>query len=134
MTVCASRATGVEPIAYTTLVCACCSTSSLPFSLPSPPHTNASKLPSTEELDALYSGRKLNTICFFLDETFEELAFDVTTSVLEAVDQLAGIIKLQARAGHWSRLPDALEVHARVWMTAGWASFNGRLSQPVTQS
>mmetsp|Transcript_37392 Transcript_37392/g.110381 ORF Transcript_37392/g.110381 Transcript_37392/m.110381 type:complete len:1168 (-) Transcript_37392:781-4284(-) len=52
-------------------------------------------LPSTEELDALYSGRKLNTICFFLDETFEELAYDVTTSVLEAVEQIAGIIKLQ---------------------------------------
>ena len=39
--------------------------------------------------------RKLNTIVFFLDETFEELAFDVTTTVLEAVEQLAAIIKLQ---------------------------------------
>lgn len=39
--------------------------------------------------------RKLNTIVFFLDETFEELAYDVTTTVLEAVEQLAGIIKLQ---------------------------------------
>lgn len=32
---------------------------------------------------------------FFLDECFEELAFDVSTTVLEAVEQLAGIIKLQ---------------------------------------
>lgn len=54
-----------------------------------------SQLPSTEELDAVFADRKLNTIVFFLDETFEELAFDVTTTVLEAVEQLAGIIKLQ---------------------------------------
>lgn len=52
-------------------------------------------LPSMEEIDALLSGRRLNTIVFFLDETFEELAYDVTTTVLEAVEQLAGIIKLQ---------------------------------------
>ena len=32
---------------------------------------------------------------FFLDETFEELEYDITTSVLEAVEQLAGLIKLQ---------------------------------------
>ena len=53
------------------------------------------QLPSTEELEALFADRKLNTIVFFLDETFEELAFDVTTTVLEAVEALAGIIKLQ---------------------------------------
>lgn len=53
------------------------------------------QLPSTEELDALFSDRRLNTIAFFLDETFEELAYDVTMTVLEAVEQLAGIIKLQ---------------------------------------
>lgn len=52
-------------------------------------------LPSMEEIDALLSGRRLNTIVFFLDETFEELSYDVTTTVLEAVEQLAGIIKLQ---------------------------------------
>lgn len=32
---------------------------------------------------------------FFLDETFEELAYDITSTVLEAVEQLAGIIKLE---------------------------------------
>ncbi len=53
------------------------------------------QLPSTDEIDALFVDRKLNTIVFFLDETFEELAFDVTTTVLEAVEQLAAIIKLQ---------------------------------------
>lgn len=53
------------------------------------------QLPSTDEIEALFMARKLNTIVFFLDETFEELAFDVTTTVLEAVEQLAAIIKLQ---------------------------------------
>ncbi|MEW5314403.1 MAG: hypothetical protein WDW38_005908 [Sanguina aurantia] len=52
-------------------------------------------LPSTDEIEALLLDRKLNTIVFFLDECFEELAFDVSTTVLEAVEQLAGIIKLQ---------------------------------------
>ncbi|KAG1674602.1 hypothetical protein FOA52_001851 [Chlamydomonas sp. UWO 241] len=52
-------------------------------------------LPSTEELDAMFTGRKLATSVFFLDDTFEELRYDVTTSVLEAVEQVAGIIGLQ---------------------------------------
>ena len=39
--------------------------------------------------------RQLTSIVFFLDGTFEELTYDVTTTVLEAVEQLAGIIKLQ---------------------------------------
>jgi hypothetical protein len=32
---------------------------------------------------------------FFLDETFEEISYDITTSVSEAVEQVAGIIGLQ---------------------------------------
>lgn len=52
------------------------------------------QLPTPEEIEALLSGRRLTTIVFFLDETFEELQYDVTT-VLEAVEQLAGIIKLK---------------------------------------
>mmetsp|Transcript_42095 Transcript_42095/g.51065 ORF Transcript_42095/g.51065 Transcript_42095/m.51065 type:complete len:1267 (-) Transcript_42095:505-4305(-) len=52
-------------------------------------------LPVPEEIDALRLGRKLTTIVFFLDGTFEELVYDITTSVLEAVETLAGIIKLQ---------------------------------------
>ena len=35
------------------------------------------------------------TIAFFLDETFEELQYDITTTVAEAVEQLAGCIKLE---------------------------------------
>lgn len=53
------------------------------------------QLPQLEEIEALLSGRMLNTIAFFLDETFEELAYDVTSTVLEAVEQLAALIKLQ---------------------------------------
>jgi len=52
-------------------------------------------MPSTEEIEALLAGRKLTTIVFFLDETFEELEYDITTTVLEAVEQLAGVIKLE---------------------------------------
>lgn len=52
-------------------------------------------LPTTEEIEALLAGRKLTTIVFFLDETFEELEYDITTTVLEAVEQLAGVIKLE---------------------------------------
>ncbi len=53
------------------------------------------QLPSADECDALIHDRKLTAIVYFLDETFEELTYDVTTTVLEAVEQLAGIIKLQ---------------------------------------
>ena len=53
------------------------------------------QLPSAEECDALIHDRKLTAIVYFLDETFEELTYDVTTTILEAVEQLAGIIKLQ---------------------------------------
>lgn len=53
------------------------------------------QLPSADECDAIIHDRKLTAIVYFLDETFEELTYDVTTTVLEAVEQLAGIIKLQ---------------------------------------
>ena len=39
--------------------------------------------------------RKMSTVGYFLDETFEELYYDITTTVGEAVEQLAGHIKLQ---------------------------------------
>ncbi|EFJ53111.1 Kar3 member kinesin-like protein [Volvox carteri f. nagariensis] len=52
-------------------------------------------LPQIEEIEALLNSRQLTTIVFFLDETFEELTYDVTTTVLEAVEQLANLIKLQ---------------------------------------
>lgn len=55
-----------------------------------PRHT----IPGREEIEALLTGRKLTTIVFFLDETFEEIAYDMTTTVADAVEELAGIIKL----------------------------------------
>jgi hypothetical protein len=48
----------------------------------------ASQLPSLDEIDALLGARKLTCIVYFLDETFEELQYDVTTTVLEAVEQV----------------------------------------------
>ena len=53
------------------------------------------QLPSVEEIESLLSGRKLTTIIFFLDETFEELQYDITTTAIEAVEYLAGVIKLE---------------------------------------
>ncbi|KAK2657716.1 hypothetical protein Ddye_010768 [Dipteronia dyeriana] len=55
-----------------------------------PRHT----IPGREEIEALLTGRKLTTIVFFLDETFEEITYDMATTVSDAVGELAGIIKL----------------------------------------
>eukprot|EP00899_Mesostigma_viride_P014526 jgi/Mesvir1/23074/Mv10000-RA.2 len=52
-------------------------------------------VPSAEEIEALKAGRMLTTIAFFLDDTFEELTYDMTTTAHEAVESLANIIKLQ---------------------------------------
>ncbi|KAG2695069.1 hypothetical protein I3760_08G173200 [Carya illinoinensis] len=57
-----------------------------------PRHT----IPGREEIEALLTGRKLTTIVFFLDETFEEITYDMATTVADAVEELAGIIKLSA--------------------------------------
>ena len=52
-------------------------------------------LPELNEMDALLKGNKQTTIVFFLDETFEELAYDSSTTVTEATEALAAQIKLQ---------------------------------------
>ncbi|KAL2247148.1 kinesin-like protein KIN-14I [Sesamum indicum] len=51
-------------------------------------------IPGREEIDAVLTGKKLTTIVFFLDETFEEITYDMATTVADAVEELAGIIKL----------------------------------------
>jgi len=63
--------------------------------MPGRAHCLCMQLPSSDEIDALLADRKNTAVVFFLDETFEELEYDVTTTVVEAVEQLAGIIKLQ---------------------------------------
>lgn len=57
-----------------------------------PRHT----IPGREEIETLLTGKKLTTIVFFLDETFEEITYDMPTTVADAVEELAGIIKLSA--------------------------------------
>ncbi|KAL9366109.1 hypothetical protein Peur_037308 [Populus x canadensis] len=57
-----------------------------------PRHTT----PGLEEIEALLTGRKLTTIVFFLDETFEEITYDMATTVSDAVEELSGLIKLSA--------------------------------------
>ncbi|KAK7406972.1 hypothetical protein VNO78_08609 [Psophocarpus tetragonolobus] len=51
-------------------------------------------IPGPMEIEALLTGKKLTTIVFFLDETFEEITYDMSTTVADAVEELAGIIKL----------------------------------------
>ncbi|KAG0610249.1 hypothetical protein M758_7G050400 [Ceratodon purpureus] len=52
--------------------------------------------PTQEEIEALLEGRRLTTIAFFLDETFEDITYDMTTTVSDAVEELAAIIKLSS--------------------------------------
>ena len=47
------------------------------------------------EIDALFKGTKQNCVVYFLDETFEELQYDCSTTVVEAVEALAAQIKLE---------------------------------------
>lgn len=43
-------------------------------------------IPVREEIEALLTGKKLTTIVFFLDETFEEITYDMATTVADAVE------------------------------------------------
>lgn len=51
-------------------------------------------IPGPAEIEARITGKKLTNIVFFLDETFEEITYDMSTTVADAVEELAGIIKL----------------------------------------
>ena len=52
-------------------------------------------LPEMGEIDALLKGAKASTVVYFLDETFEELSYDMSTTVAEAVEAVAAQIKLE---------------------------------------
>ena len=52
-------------------------------------------MPSPEEMVHLLKDQKMTTVVYFLDQTFDELMYDMATTVIEAVEQLAGLIKLQ---------------------------------------
>lgn len=43
-------------------------------------------VPSPEELVSLIQNRRLTTIVFFLDDTFEEVSYDMTTTAAEATE------------------------------------------------
>ncbi|OEL25418.1 Kinesin-like calmodulin-binding protein-like protein [Dichanthelium oligosanthes] len=47
-------------------------------------------IPAREEIEALLTSRKLTTIVFFLDETFEEITYDMATTVADAVEVVNG--------------------------------------------
>lgn len=50
--------------------------------------------PTAEEIEAQLSGQTLTAVVFFLDETFEEVTYGMSTTVADAVIQLAGLIHL----------------------------------------
>lgn len=52
-------------------------------------------LPEMAEIDALLKGVRGATVVYFLDETFEEVAYDMSTTVAEAVEAIASQIKLE---------------------------------------
>lgn len=52
-------------------------------------------LPSSSEIKALLTDRKLKTDILFCDETGEDVEFDISTTVLEAVEQIASLIDLE---------------------------------------
>ena len=91
-------------------------------------------MPSSEEIEALLAGRKQTTIVFFLDETFEELEFDSSTTVLEAVEFLAHVIKLQNfttftlyECRKARRLRAHLHTHLHAWFVKVAGDFLGRV-------
>lgn len=43
-------------------------------------------IPAREEIEALLTSKRLTTIVFFLDETFEEITYDMATTVADAVE------------------------------------------------
>jgi hypothetical protein len=45
-----------------------------------------------EEIEALLTGRRLTTIVFFLDETFEEITYNMATTVANAVEVLLSLL------------------------------------------
>ena len=51
--------------------------------------------PSVEEVEAFRDGKQLKGIALFLDDTFEEVSYDLSTMVGEAVEEIAGCIRLQ---------------------------------------
>ncbi|XVF59911.1 hypothetical protein PTKIN_Ptkin07bG0313700 [Pterospermum kingtungense] len=78
--------TEVQPLALNTL-------NALKRSVKAGPRNT---IPAREEIEAILTNRKLTTIVFFLDETFEEITYDMATTVSDAVEELASIIKLSA--------------------------------------
>ena len=50
------------------------------------------KIPGREEIEALLTDKRLTTIVFFLDETFEEITYDMSTTVADAVEVLLNIL------------------------------------------
>lgn len=42
--------------------------------------------PTAEEIEALLESRNLTTLVYFLDDTFEEITYDMTSTIADAVE------------------------------------------------
>ena len=51
-------------------------------------------IPAREEIEAILTNQKLTTIVFFLDETFEEITYDMATTVSDAVEVLFSVLSV----------------------------------------
>ncbi|CAI7779795.1 unnamed protein product [Closterium sp. NIES-54] len=52
-------------------------------------------VPTVDELLALMTGRALKTMVFFLDDTFEEVGYDASTTAAEILESVASSIRLE---------------------------------------
>ncbi|CAI5957124.1 unnamed protein product [Closterium sp. NIES-65] len=52
-------------------------------------------IPTVDELLALMTGRALKTMVFFLDDTFEEVGYDASTTAAEILERVATSIRLE---------------------------------------
>ncbi|CAI5505647.1 unnamed protein product [Closterium sp. Naga37s-1] len=52
-------------------------------------------IPTVDELLALMTGRALKTMVFFLDDTFEEVGYDASTTAAEILESVATSIRLE---------------------------------------
>ncbi|CAI5957132.1 unnamed protein product [Closterium sp. NIES-65] len=52
-------------------------------------------IPTVDELLALMTGRALKTMVFFLDDTFEEVGYDASTTAAEILEVRMGLIRLE---------------------------------------
>lgn len=60
---------------------------------------NRRSVPTLEEINSYLTGQCLKTILFFMDGTYEEVSYSLNTTVLDAVQQISHLVKLENHKG-----------------------------------